>query len=118
MEVDQREIEGKKTNLIMEIEQERAKWTMEKEYLSQQYNDLVEKLSVIQKKNEYLIGENEKLKNENKQKRLLNKSQTLSKNRSFIFGKFNLRDIDDSKSTLTNHEKENSNKKNFLLNKF
>ena len=42
---------------------------MEKEYLSQQHNDLVEKLSATLKKNEQLIVENEKLKNENKQKR-------------------------------------------------
>ena len=94
---------------------------MEKEYLTHQYQDLLERFAELQKKNENLIVDNEKLKNDNRNKRFLNKSQTLSgKNRSFIFGKFvNTKEksviMDDSKSTLTNMEKENSNKKNFMM---
>lgn len=92
---------------------------MEREYLGHQQSELLEKMSGLQKKNEVLMVENEKLKSENKQKRFLNKSQVLtSKNRSFIFGKMNFKDTDDSKSTITNNEKENSNKKNFKYNKF
>lgn len=107
-----------KTTMMIEKESERAKWNIEKEILNNQHNDLLEKFYKMQRKNEMLLVQNEKLKSENKSRRILNKSQTLHKNRSFIFNKFNnFKErsfiIDDSKSTITNTDKENSNKKNF-----
>lgn len=90
--------------------------------MSNQFGELMDKFTQIQKKYENLIVENEKLRSDQRSKRFLNKSQTLTgKNKSFVFGKLVSKErsylMDDSKS-ISNIEKENSNKKNLKGKRF
>ena len=59
-----REAEGKKGALLLELEKEKAKWNIEKDNLITKNQELNERISTIEKKNENLLRENEKLRNE------------------------------------------------------
>ena len=59
-----RDAEGKKGALLLELEKEKAKWNIEKDNLVSKYSELNDKLTRVEKKNESLLRENEKLRNE------------------------------------------------------
>ncbi len=59
-----REAEGKKGALLLELEKEKAKWNIEKDNLITKNQELNDRISTIEKKNENLLRENEKLRNE------------------------------------------------------
>ena len=59
-----RDAEGKKGSLLLELEKEKAKWNIEKDNLVTKYSELNDKLTRVEKKNEGLLRENEKLRNE------------------------------------------------------
>jgi len=59
-----KEIESKKKTLSLEIEIERAKWSIEKENLLSKVAEQMENVERIEKKNETLLRENEKLKSD------------------------------------------------------
>lgn len=61
-----KESEGKRSALLFEHEKERAKWSLEKDHILNQRNDLQETIEKLEKKKETLLRENEKLRNENK----------------------------------------------------
>ena len=64
LEKNLREAEGKKGSLLLELEKEKAKWNIEKDNLVSKYSELNDKLTRVEKKNEGLLRENEKLRNE------------------------------------------------------
>ena len=69
IEKNLREAEGKRGVLLLELEKEKAKWDIEKDNLQtkcQEYND---RIITLEKKNENLLRDNEKLKNEKYQLR-------------------------------------------------
>jgi hypothetical protein len=59
-----REAEGKRGALLLELEKEKAKWNIEKDNLINKNQELNDRITTIEKKNENLLRENEKLKNE------------------------------------------------------
>ena len=59
-----REAEGKRGALLLELEKEKAKWNIEKDNLITKNQELNDRILTIEKKNENLLRENEKLKNE------------------------------------------------------
>ena len=77
-----REAEGKRGVLLLELEKEKAKWDIEKDNLLTKCQELTDKVSLMEKKNETLLRENEKLKNE---KNML-RSRGYNKNPDFKFG--------------------------------
>lgn len=64
MEVENRakEAEQKRSNLMFDIEKEKAMWVLEKDHIMQQKQELHENLEKFVKRNEDLLKENEKLK--------------------------------------------------------
>lgn len=66
IETKYKESEAKRNSLLFEHEKERAKWSLEKDHILNQRNDLQETIEKLEKKKEMLLRENEKLKNENK----------------------------------------------------
>ena len=82
IEKNLREAEGKRGVLLLELEKEKAKWDIEKDNLSTKCQELSDKISIMEKKNENLLRENEKLKNE---KNLL-RTRGYNKNPDFKFG--------------------------------
>ena len=64
IEKNLRDAEGKKGALLLELEKEKAKWNIEKDNLVSKYSELNDKLTRVEKKNESLLRENEKLRNE------------------------------------------------------
>lgn len=61
-----KESESKRNLQMFEHEKERAKWSLEKDHIVTQRNDLQEVIEKLEKKKDLLLRENEKLKNENK----------------------------------------------------
>ena len=61
--------EMKRSSLIFEQEKERAKWNMEKDHLTSKMNDTQDMLEKSERKKEFLMKDNERLKNDNKNKR-------------------------------------------------
>jgi len=59
-----REIESKRGALMLEYEKDKAKWSIEKDNLISKSLELQENLERIEKKNETLLRENEKLKSD------------------------------------------------------
>ena len=59
-----REAEGKRGALLLELEKEKAKWNIEKDNLITKNQELNDRITTIEKKNENLLRENERLKNE------------------------------------------------------
>ncbi len=59
----------KRSSLIFEQEKERAKWNMEKDHITGKMNDHVDQLEKSERKKEFLMKDNERLKNDNKNKR-------------------------------------------------
>lgn len=59
----------KRSSLIFEQEKERAKWNMEKDHLTSKMNDTQDMLEKSERKKEFLMKDNERLKNDNKNKR-------------------------------------------------
>ena len=68
-----REAEGKRGALLLESEKEKAKWDIVKDNLYGKVSELNEKIASMEKKNETLLRENERLKNE-KRNRVYNKT--------------------------------------------
>ena len=56
------------TSHKFEIEKEKARWSSEKDYLESSKNDLMETVAKLEKKNESLVAQNEKLKERAKNK--------------------------------------------------
>ena len=67
-----REAEGKRGSLLLELEKEKAKWNIEKDNLTNKYNELNDKLISLERRNEQLLRENEKLINEKNMLRKIN----------------------------------------------
>ena len=61
-----KESESKRNLQMFDHEKERAKWSLEKDHIITQRNDLQEVIEKLEKKKDLLLRENEKLKNENK----------------------------------------------------
>ena len=59
-----RETDKKRSNLIFENEKERAKWSLEKDHLLQQKNDILDNINKLEKKLEILTRDNERLKSD------------------------------------------------------
>ena len=56
-----RDAEGKKGALLLELEKEKSIWNIEKDNLVSKYSEINDKLTRVEKKNESLLRENEKL---------------------------------------------------------
>lgn len=70
-----KDAESKKTNQLLESERDRTKWTIEKEHLNNKIAENLELIYKLERKQDTLVRENEKLKTENKKsKRLVNGS--------------------------------------------
>lgn len=54
--------------MLFEFEKERAKWSLEKDFLSSQKQEVQEQLDRIQRRNEQLLKENERLKSDKSRK--------------------------------------------------
>lgn len=70
-----KDVESKRSTLIFEFEkvpliyiimQERAKWNLDRDHLANLKNDLGDQLEKLERKKDFLLRENEKLKNEQK----------------------------------------------------
>jgi len=59
-----RDLEAKSGALKLEYEREKVKWNLEKDHLNNKNNDLQEQIDRHEKKNENIVRENEKLKND------------------------------------------------------
>ena len=57
-----REAEGKRGALLLELEKEKAKWNIEKDNFLNKSQELNDKIKELEKKNESLLRENERLK--------------------------------------------------------
>ena len=64
-----REGEKKRSTMIFEHEKERAKWSLEKDHLLSQKNDIQDSINKLEKKLELLTRENERLKNDTRGQR-------------------------------------------------
>lgn len=66
MEIEKRikDIEQQKGQLFLEHEKEKARWAMDRDHLTSQKNEAVENAARMQKRNEALLKENEKLRAE------------------------------------------------------
>lgn len=64
-----KESEMKRSQLIFDQEKERAKWNLEKDHLQAQKNDIQDQCEKAERKKEFLMKDNERLKNDNKNKR-------------------------------------------------
>lgn len=69
-EVEQKskEIDNKRSTMVFEFEKERAKWGLEKDFLSTQKQEVQEQLDRAQRKCEQLLKENERLKSDKNRK--------------------------------------------------
>lgn len=65
-EVEQKckDLENKRSSMIFEFEKERAKWGLERDHLANGKQEAQEQIERIQRKQETLLRENEKLKND------------------------------------------------------
>ena len=54
--------------MIFEFEKERAKWGLEKDFLTTQKQEVQEQLDRVQRRNEQLLKENERLKSDKNRK--------------------------------------------------
>ena len=79
-EAKSKEADTRRSNLVFEIEKERARWGLEKDHLINSKNELQETLDRVEKKKENLLRENEKLRNESKYRKqqLFTNSSNLS----------------------------------------
>ena len=59
-----KEVENRRSSLIFEFEKERAKWNLDRDHLVNMKNELQDQVEKLEKKKEFLLRENEKLKNE------------------------------------------------------
>ncbi|CAD8091386.1 unnamed protein product [Paramecium sonneborni] len=64
LETKYKEVESKRSTLIFEFEKERAKWNLDRDHLNNLKNELTDQLDRLRKKEELLLRDNEKLKNE------------------------------------------------------
>lgn len=64
LEIKLKEIESKRSNMVFDFELERGKWNNEKEHLLGSINELKENIDNLQIKNESLVKDNYKFKNE------------------------------------------------------
>ena len=66
VEVEKRikDVEQQKGQIFLEHEKERARWTMDRDHLTSQKNEALENAARMQKRNEALLKENEKLRAE------------------------------------------------------
>ena len=64
IEKNLREAEGKRGVLLLELEKEKAKWDIEKDNLQTACKEYNDRIISLEKKNENLLRDNEKLKNE------------------------------------------------------
>lgn len=62
MELKVKESENRRSTMLFELEKERAKWGMERDQIISQKQEAQEQMERMQKKQELLIKENEKLK--------------------------------------------------------
>lgn len=60
--------------MIFEQEKERARWNMEKDNLVAQKNEIQDLHDKSERKKEFLMKDNERLKNDNKNKRMMGQS--------------------------------------------
>lgn len=60
-----------RSKILIENEKEKARWTFEKEHLISEKNEFMEQVSRLERKKDYLLRENEKLKNELKKSKKL-----------------------------------------------
>lgn len=74
-----REYDNNKSNLIFEHEKERAKWNIEKDHLLTEKNDFQDAVLRLEKKKDFLLRENEKLKNDAKSFRKINNTIIIEK---------------------------------------
>jgi phage shock protein A len=64
LETKYKEVENRRSSLIFEFEKERAKWNLDRDHLVNIKNELQDSVEKLEKKKEFLLRENEKLKNE------------------------------------------------------
>ena len=125
IEEKMQEVERKKSMVLFEQEKEKAKWTIEKEHLISQKNDLLEQLAKAEKKKEALLRENEKLKNENRNsKKLLGNNMNTNLQTGRFSGMLNSSKLNDRSflafeskiPSIRNFQptKDNSDKNSFL----
>lgn len=59
-----KELENKRSTMIFDLEKERAKWGLERDTILNQKQEIQENLDRLQRRQETLVRENEKLKGE------------------------------------------------------
>lgn len=59
-----KELESKRSTMFFEFEKEKAKWGLEKDFLTSQKQEVQEQVERVQRKQEQLLKENERLKSE------------------------------------------------------
>ena len=71
LEMKFKDSDNKKNLLMFEHEKEKAKWNLEKDYISNQRIELQDQINKLEKKKEDLLRQNEKMKNDAKSNRRL-----------------------------------------------
>lgn len=77
LETKFKESESKRTKQLLDAEKDKAKWTIEKEHLNVKVSEQIEQIYKLEKKQDVMVRENEKLKTEAK------KSKRLGANSNF-----------------------------------
>lgn len=64
LEAKYKDVDNKRSSQIFDFEKERAKWNLDRDHLVNFKSDLADQLEKLEKKKDFLLRENEKLKNE------------------------------------------------------
>jgi hypothetical protein len=66
-----KELENRRSTMVFEVEKERAKWGLERDHLVSQKQEVQEQLERLQRRHEIMVRENEKLKSDRTNRKMM-----------------------------------------------